>query len=145
MHPAALIDIIEPAPPAPVAAQSHWLAGSLLLMGMLLVLGGVLWWRCRGRRAARRRMRQLRQQHTSGALDAHAVGHQIAEVLRRHLRIPQLQAAVIPVRLPAKAQPHWAALLIQLDRLRYQSEITLSEAQWAQLWTQLALCLARCG
>jgi hypothetical protein len=145
MNPVALIDIIEPAPPAPVAVQSHWLAGSLLLMGMLLVLGGVLWWRCRACRTARRCMRQLHQQHTSGALDAHAVGHQIAEVLRRHLRITQLQAAVIPVRLPAKAQPHWAALLIQLDRLRYQPEIALSEAQWAQLWTQLALCLTRCG
>ena len=145
MNPAALIDIIEPAPPAAVAVQSHWLAGLLLLMGILLVLGGVLWWRCRASRAARQRMRQLRQQHTSGALDAHAVGHQIAEVLRRHLRITQLQAVVIPARLPAAAQPHWAALLVQLDRLRYQPEIALSDAQWAQLWTQLAPCLARCG
>lgn len=145
MNLAALIDIIEPASSVPVVAQPHWLAGSLGVLGIVLVLGGVGWWRCRARRVARQRMRQLRQQHTSGALDAHAVGHQIAEVLRRHLRIPQLQAAVIPVRLPAKAQPHWAALLIQLDSLRYQSEIILSDAQWAQLWTQLALCLTRCG
>ena len=145
MNPAALIDIIEPAPPVPVVAQPHWLAGSLVVLGIVLVLGGVGWWRCRARRVARQRMRQLRQQHSSGALDARAVGYQIAQALRRHLRVTQLQTAVIPVRLPAVARPYWAALVSQLDRLRYRSGIALGEDEWAQLWAQLACCLARCG
>jgi hypothetical protein len=143
MNPGGLIDIINPAPPPLLVTATYWGLWAALLLALLGVAGGALWWRCRARRTVRRSMRQLQAKFHQGVLDERSAAYQIADSLRAYLKLAQLSAAVPPGLSPA-ARSGWVVLISQLDQLRYQPGSTLDAAQWAALWQQVGLCLRGC-
>lgn len=109
-----LIDIVAPLPPPPAPWPIGWLvAGSVLLIGIVL---GFWIWRWRRRRAQRRALRRLRRIERAVAgqtLDARQAAFGVAEALRLAYRTAHLTSA-------QQADSRWQALITQLDALRYR-------------------------
>ncbi len=143
MNPGGLIDIINPLPPPLAVVSTHWGLWVALLLVVLVILSGGVWWRCRMGRRTRRNIRRLCAQYERGVLDGRSVAYQLAEHLRAYLQLAQLPADC-PPGVPLAARAGWSELVAQLNQLRYQPGYALNVAQWQLLLKQVDLCLRGC-
>lgn len=131
-HPQQLLQgIADIEPPLPPAAGSELLFGAVIILVLLLMILGALWYRYQQpRQTAIRDIRQLRNRVLSSpttnsspnASNSRAVAYEIARIFRRGLGIHMLaQSITLPPCLQHKRH-HWHEFMSDIDNARYSAE-----------------------
>lgn len=139
-----LIDIVEPAAPAVVAA-SGWLQLAGLIAGVLVLAVGLFaWWKYR--LPAHRtlgELRKLQRRLHAKELTPHECALMLALELRHALGVKRLRADHLPPQLKSRDHARWAEFMQHLDVVLYQHAAELSEDKLLALFEQARYWLSR--